>query len=110
MSTDTLDPFAFAGYEGDGDARILALFSDWLDASRASDRHVHDDDRTEWEAILDRMHEIEEEIIATSGGPAALAVKAYLRLRLDLCNWTPNTAHCDPTIYLNAMPAMMTIL
>ena len=56
------DPFAFAGYEGDGDARVLALFHDWLDASREADRYTEDDaddDDAAFDAALDRRDEIE---------------------------------------------------
>jgi hypothetical protein len=89
------DPFAFAGYEGDGDARVLALFHDWLDASREADRFTEDDaddDDAAFDAALDRRDEIEEEIIATPGGPAALAVKMYLSVRVDAASWTPELA------------------
>ena len=37
-----------------GDAKITALFRDWLAASRESDRHEHDEDRTEYDAASDR--------------------------------------------------------
>jgi hypothetical protein len=48
----------------ENDARVLALFHDWLDASRMSDRHAGDDDETEYEAARDRCEEIENEIMS----------------------------------------------
>ena len=69
MTTDNHDPFAFAG-RGDDDARVLALFRDWLDASRELDRRCDDGDLAElYDPALDRRMEIETEIIATPGGP-----------------------------------------
>ena len=70
--SDNHDAFAFGGDQSDsGDARVLALFHDWLDACRATDRHVNDDDQTEYDAALKRMVEIEKQIAATLGGPKA---------------------------------------
>jgi hypothetical protein len=86
------DPFALARHDADGDARVLALFHDWIDASREMDR-VPDDDEAASSEAYDRRAEIEDQIIATPGGPVALAVKVHIQLRIDDCaDWTPELA------------------
>jgi hypothetical protein len=83
------DPFAFAGHcfldhgdapAGDGDARVLALFREWIDASRATDRHDNDEDRTEHDAAVHRCDKIEAEIIASTGGAVVGDIKLYFFL------------------------------
>jgi hypothetical protein len=87
------DPFAFTRAEDNGDARVLALFNDWLDASRASDRHKDDCEGPEYKAALNRFDEAERAVSATPGGPAALAIKTYFLLRQDTLNhWAPDNA------------------
>jgi hypothetical protein len=86
------DPFAIARHDADGDARVLALFHDWIEASREMDR-VPDDDEAAASDAYDRRAEIEDEIIATPGGPVALAVKVHIHLRIDDCaDWAPELA------------------
>ena len=89
MSTANLDPFAFARADADGDARVLTLFRDWLDATTAMERHCFDEDQTEYDAAADRQTDIEEEITRTPGGPVAMAIKIFLRERFDICGWVP---------------------
>jgi len=93
MTTENYDPFAVGGDHSDsGDARVLALFHDWLDACREADRRCDDADQTEYEATVERMGDIEDQISATAGGPVALAVKTYLWHRADLSHWAPDGA------------------
>jgi len=82
------------GVEQTSDEKILALFRDWLDASRELDRHGHsgDNDEAKFDAALDRRDEIEDEIISTPGGSVALAIKTYFRLKVELADWTPEDA------------------
>src|SRR5436190_405287 len=89
MTTDNHDAFAFAG-RGHDDTRVLALFQDWLDASRELDRRCDDEDQTEYEAADARREKIETEIISIPGGAPALAIKAYLYIKADACaHWVP---------------------
>jgi hypothetical protein len=74
------DPFAFAGHAGDGGARALALFREWIDASRATDRHDNDEDRTAGDTAASRCDEIEAEIMASTGGAVVGDIKFYLFL------------------------------
>jgi hypothetical protein len=86
------DPFAIARHDADGDARVLALFHDWLDACREMDR-IPDDDEAGASDAYDRRAEIEDEITATPGGPVALAVKIYIYQRMEEASyWTPDLA------------------
>jgi len=92
QSTEARDPFAFARQEED-DNRLLALFRHWLDASRTADRHVNDDDdQPEWDAAIDRLDELEDQIFAAPGGPVSLALKTYFKARIDFFAWTPEHA------------------
>jgi hypothetical protein len=94
--SDNRDAFAFGGnHQENGDARVLALFHDWLDASRESDRHSHDsgdDDEAKFNAAIDRREETETEIISIPGGATASAIKAYLYLKNELSNWAQEDA------------------
>jgi hypothetical protein len=95
--SDNHDAFAFGGDQREnGDARVLALFHDWLDASRESDRHSEDsdDDEAKFNAALERREEFETEIISMPGSAVALAIKAYLYLKNELSDWAPE----DPTL------------
>src|SRR5438105_3422717 len=91
--SDSHEAFSLGGDQRDnGDARVRALFQDWLNACRAADRHVDDADRTAYDAALARMDEIERHISATPGGGAALAIKTYLWHREDSSKWVPDYA------------------
>jgi hypothetical protein len=84
------DPFAHGGSQHD-DAAILALFQDWLEASREADKLCEideDEESEECNAVLDRRDQIEEEILSISG-PSALAIKIYFYLKNELANWAP---------------------
>src|ERR1051325_3926343 len=89
MTNANLDPFAFARADADGDARVLTLFRDWLDATTAMERHCFDEDQTEYDAAADRQTAIEEEIARISGGAVTLAIKIFLRERFEISGWAP---------------------
>jgi hypothetical protein len=93
------DPFAFARQEEE-DARVLALFDQYLEAARASDQyleavrvqHVQDEDEV-FNALCRRMWDIDDEIIEIPGGPTALAIKSYFFLKHDCLHaWVGNAA------------------
>jgi hypothetical protein len=79
MSADNRDPFALGGDQRDGgDARVLSLFNDWIDAHRAAD--------------AERLIDAEDQIAGISGGAVSLAIKTYIWHHRDLCNWVPDSA------------------
>ena len=88
------DAFGLGGrQDDDADARVLALFHDWLGESRALDRHSDDENRTEYDAALERREGFETEIISIPGGATASAIKSYLYIKGDACNdWAPEDA------------------
>jgi hypothetical protein len=88
------DAFGRGGrHDDDADARVLALFHDWLGESRQLDRRRNDEDRTEYDAALERREAIEDEIISIPGGATASAIKAYLYLKIHACSsWAPENA------------------
>src|SRR5258707_3414949 len=94
MSDANHDPFGLGGrQDDDADARVLALFHDWLSESRETDRHCPDEDKAEYDAALKRREEFETEIISIPGGATASAIKAYLYLKVVACgDWAPEDA------------------
>jgi hypothetical protein len=78
MTVDrTEDPFALGGSQ-DGDQRVLALFSRWIEEVRIYYPGMKDDAER---ALWSRVESIEQEIADTSGGAFAMAIKAFLETR-----------------------------
>jgi hypothetical protein len=80
----------------DGEAEILSLLRQWIEACSDHDRleegeGIREDGES---AALDRRDQIEDEIIAVRGaGAAVLAIKAFLILRGEYFeNWSPELA------------------
>jgi hypothetical protein len=70
-----------------GDDRILALFREWVEASRA-DRWDLDDD-----ALAERVDDIEREINSLPGiGAVDLAIKTYLHIHAEYEGWRADHA------------------
>jgi hypothetical protein len=76
----------------DADAEALKRFREWLETSRETDRLAADDNETEYDAAADRLDDIEDQIMAMSGGGVVLAIKSYLAMKADLVSWTPASA------------------
>jgi hypothetical protein len=79
------------------DTRVLALFDDWLAASRETDGLVDysdDSGKAEYNAALDRRNETGDEIASIPGGAAALAIKIYLHFKETSLfgSWAPADA------------------
>jgi hypothetical protein len=78
------------------DTRALALFHDWLAASRETDSLVDysdDSGKAEYDAALDRRDEAGDAILSTPGGAVALAIKIYLHCKIHEFNsWAPADA------------------
>jgi hypothetical protein len=72
------DLFALGGRK-EGDQFVLCLFRLWIEAARDFERAPED----QVEAADARWAEIEDEIVTTSGGAIALAVKGFVLLRRD---------------------------
>lgn len=100
------DDFTATDRDDDGDTRALALFREYLEASRAADQYEDaPEDDPDHKAAEERVDQIEEAIIATPGGPIALALKAYLYLRMEFNAWVPErTLMRDETLFVEGGP------
>jgi hypothetical protein len=87
-----------SGQEAD-DAAILTLFQDWTVACRVTDEvlvSIPEDateDPPEWDSACDRVCDIEDRIFQCRGGPAGLAIKAFIQCYRENSNWTPQQGH-----------------
>src|SRR4051812_32416144 len=90
------DPFAYAGLPENQDAKILALFHQWLNVCRVLDEtrdyKEDSDEEARWDAACDRQCEIEDRIFECRGGPIGLAVKTFIGIYRDVANWTPSAS------------------
>jgi hypothetical protein len=88
------DMFALGGRHDGDDPEILALFCDWLDTCRKLDGFGDDteDDDPQWNELCDHQADLEDRVFECRGGGATgLAVKSFLHLYREFCNWTPLT-------------------